>query len=171
MQISCRCNYTLSLNVIFCVLTMSSCTPTNKSNQYPAATFSHPEQPLPGSGRVNAQSYAERVAPLEIKAGAGGHYVVKLVDAYRKTPVMSVFVRGGSTVNVDVPLGTFEVRYASGEKWYGDEHLFGPDTSYSKADKTFTFEETANEITGYTITLYKVSQGNLRTSKINAGEF
>ena len=74
-------------------------------------------------------------------------------------------------MEVEVPLGTYEVRYASGESWYGYEYLFGPGTSYSKADKTFTFKVVGNQISGFTITLYKVSHGNLHTSTISPTEF
>jgi hypothetical protein len=125
---------------------------------------------LPYSGSVRTYTSAERIAPFEIKAAQGSHYLVRLVDASH-APVLIVFVRRGTTVNVDVPLGTYEVRYASGESWYGYEYLFGPATAYSKADKTFTFEVVGNQVSGFTITLYKVAGGNLRTSTIKPTEF
>jgi hypothetical protein len=135
------------------------------------ASFPHPQQPLPYSGSERRFTGAEAVAPFEIKAAQGSHYLLKLVDAYTDSPVLTVFVQSGSTVEVEVPLGTYEVRYASGDTWYGYEHLFGPDTSYSKADKTFTFEVVENQISGFTITLYRVAHGNLRTSAIKETEF
>lgn len=132
---------------------------------------SYPEQPLPLSGAVRTWTSSERIAPFEIKAAQESNYLLKLVDAYTYNPVMTVFVRGGSTVEVKVPLGTFEVRYASGTKWYGYEYMFGPETAYNKAEETFTFGVIGNQITGYTITLYKVAGGNLRTSTINPTDF
>jgi hypothetical protein len=135
------------------------------------ATPSYPEQALPYSGAIRTWTSSERVAPFEIKAAQGSHYLLKLVDAYSDAPVMTVFVRSGSTVEVEVPLGTYEVRYAAGETWYGYEYLFGPETSYSKADKTFTFEVVGNQISGFTITLYKVAHGNLHTSGIRPTDF
>lgn len=132
---------------------------------------SYPAQAMPYSGAVRTYTYAERVAPFEIKAAQGSHYLVKLVESYTGSPVMSVFVRGGSTVNVDVPLGSYEVRYACGDTWYGYEYLFGPDTAYSKADKTFDFEVVGNQVRGFTVTLYKVANGNLRTSTIRPEQF
>lgn len=84
---------------------------------------------------------------------------------------MTVFVRSGMTANVDVPLGNYEFRYAAGDTWYGYEHLFGPATGYSKADKLFDFRDTGYEVSGYTVTLYKVPNGNLHTSSIRANEF
>jgi len=132
---------------------------------------SSPEQPLPYSGYVRTYTAGERIAPFEIKAAQGSHYLVKLVDAHTNNPVLTVFVRSGTTAKVDVPLGTYEVRYASGESWYGDDYLFGQDTSYSKADKTFTFEVVGSQISGFTITLYKVANGNLHTSSIKPTGF
>jgi hypothetical protein len=136
-----------------------------------ASRPSIPEQPLPLSGSIRTFTTAEREAPFEIKAAQGSNYLLKLVDAFTKAPVLTVFVRSGATVNIDVPLGVYEVRYASGEAWYGDEYLFGPDTAYSKADKTFTFEAVGNQVRGFTITLYKVAHGNLRTAAIKPTEF
>ncbi len=135
------------------------------------ASFPHPEQTLPFSGSVRIYTTAEKEAPFEIKAAAGSHYLVKLVDGYTGTPVLTVFVRSGTTINVDVPLGTYELRYACGSTWYGYKLFFGPDTAYSKADKTFTFEVVGNQARGFTITLYKVAHGNLHTSAIRATEF
>lgn len=134
-------------------------------------SFQHPQLAIPYSGSVRRFTTDEPLAPFEIKAAQGSHYLLKLVDAYTKVPVLTVFVQSGSMVKVEVPLGTYEVRYASGDAWYGYEHLFGPSTSYSKADKTFTFEVDGNQISGFTITLYKVAHGNLHTSGIRPTEF
>ena len=84
---------------------------------------------------------------------------------------MDVFVRGGSTVEVEVPLGTYRLKYAAGQNWYGLPHLFGPETSYSKADTPFRFYIEGQRISGYTVTLYSVRDGNLRTSPLNPGDF
>lgn len=133
--------------------------------------FLEPEITRPQSGAIQNFSAASRVAPFEIKASQLGNYLVKLVYAHSRHDVMTIFVRGGTTVEVEVPLGVFEVRYAYGEKWYGYNHLFGPDTVYSKAETTFDFSSDGNRVTGYTITLYGVRDGNLQTSKISAEEF
>jgi hypothetical protein len=94
-----------------------------------------------------------------------------LADAYSDADVLTVFVHGGSTVQIDVPLGTYIVKHAAGTKWYGYKHLFGPETSYSKADETFRFERNGYQVTGYTITLYTVLHGNLQTSAIRPEDF
>lgn len=42
---------------------------------------SYPPQALPGNGAIQAYTASERVATLEIRAAAGSHYLVKLVNA------------------------------------------------------------------------------------------
>lgn len=134
-------------------------------------TFTQPEQILPYNGEIQTYTYDDRVAPLKINTSYGSNYVVKLKDYYTKEPVMTIFVRGGSDIETKVPLGNFEITYASGDKWYGYNYLFGPDTGYSKADEVFSFRNTGYQINGYTITLYRVSNGNLRTTNINKSDF
>ena len=85
--------------------------------------------------------------------------------------MLTVFVHSGTSLTIEVPLGTFEVRYASGTSWYGDEYLFGPDTVYSKAASTLTFDVVGDQIRGFGITLYKVPHGNFRTLRITPTEF
>jgi len=137
----------------------------------PRPVFTEPEQPLPVQGKITWYSAGDPVAPLEIRSSRGSNYVVKLADYYSGRAVLSVFVHGGSAVNFDVPLGTYSIKYASGEKWYGSEHLFGLETSYSKADTSFDFRVIGNQVSGYTLTLYKVVDGNLHTSPISPDEF
>lgn len=145
--------------------------PQNYYQTPPRAAPSYPAQALPLNGDIQTFTTLDPVAPLTIQTSAGSHYVVKLVDSFSKKPIMTVFVRSGMTASVEVPLGNYEFRYAAGETWYGYNHLFGPDTDYSKADKVFEFENTGSEVTGYTVTLYKVANGNLHTSQIRPTEF
>jgi hypothetical protein len=137
----------------------------------PKPVFTEPEQSLPPHGKITRYSEGDPIAPLEIRSSGGSNYVVKLSDYYSGRAVLSVFVHGGSTVNLDVPIGTYKIKYASGEHWYGSTHLFGPDTAYSKADSSFDFRVIGNQISGYTLTLYKVVDGNLRTTPISPNEF
>ena len=132
---------------------------------------SYPEQPLPNDGEVKNLTDQDRIAPFEIKAAAGSNYLVKLADAASNAAVMTIFVRGGSTIRVDVPLGIYELKYAAGEQWFGYEQLFGPKTGYSKADTTLNFKRTGNQVSGYSVTLYAVPGGNLSTQRIDADEF
>lgn len=148
---------------------------TSSSNAQPDVArffmFNEPLVDTPPTGEVQRLNSETGIAPLEISSSSGENYVVKLTNADSGEDVLTIFVRGGQTEKVDVPLGNYVVKYASGEKWYGYKHLFGPSTHYSKADRTFTFSKNGSQVNGYTITLYKVKDGNLHTSQISQNDF
>jgi hypothetical protein len=112
-----------------------------------------------------------RIAPLQIVTPTGSDYYVKLVDHTTGRPIMAIFVQGGTTQEIDVPLGSFEMRYAIGETWYGEELLFGPSTTFSRAESKLDFYSDGDQVNGYTIELIKQIDGNLQTTTISASEF
>ena len=132
---------------------------------------SYPEYALPTTGTTWSYSSEAKLAPFEITAPLGASCLAKLVDANTGRPVVSVFVRAGSTVTIDVPLGNYALKYAMGDKWYGETHYFGPSTSYGKADTTLSFGVEVNRYTGHSIRLQKSVDGNLRTSSLPPEEF
>lgn len=126
---------------------------------------------MPHTGNVNNYTTGESIAPLVIETSAGTNYFVKLKDIYFNQTVMEFFIRGGDRISTKVPLGIYQITYASGKKWYGYTNLFGSDTSYSKTDQNFNFKHTYQGVSGYTITLYQVSNGNLSTSRLSPSQF
>ena len=66
---------------------------------------------------------------------------------------MTLFLRGGTPFQTQVPLGNYELRYAAGDTWYGETHLFGKNTKYAKASDTFNFTFDGNRYSGYTVEL------------------
>lgn len=131
----------------------------------------YPEYALPDNGTTWTYNNEQKVARFVVDAGSGSHYWIKLVDVSTGSPVVALFVRAGSKTEIKVPLGNFEVRYASGQKWYGTTHLFGPDTFRTKVTESVRFYENGDSVVGHSITLYKVSGGNMRTESISASEF
>jgi hypothetical protein len=101
----------------------------------------------------------------------GQNYFVKLVYAGTNTEAASYYVEGGATADFLAPLGTYELRYAAGQTWYGDTELFGPDTAYAKAVGTFDFVDDGTQYTGYTVELILQEGGNLSTQGISRSEF
>lgn len=134
-------------------------------------SFNKPRLRFPATGTVQPYTSKAGQAPLQIKTSSGANYLVRLEDIATGQDVMDVFVRGGTTVDVEVPLGTYQLKYASGQDWYGRTHLFGPDTAYNKADTPFRFYVEGQRVSGYTVSLYRVSNGNLRTSRLPPGQF
>lgn len=175
-------SYALGIGILFGVLfgiggiwealdPPSKTAKVNNTNKVDQPVFDKPVLQLPVSGVVRRHSNAESIAPLEIRTSEGGNYLVKVESASTGLAVMDVFVRGGDRVEVDVPLGDYVIKYASGGQWYGYEHLFGPSTSYNKANETFSFVNNGYQISGYTITLYQVRNGNLTTSRLSPSDF
>lgn len=145
---------------------------TQKGNLPPKApVVDYPVVPInPGIQRINTQ--AERIAPLRIKTPAGTEsYFVKLISTSSGKVVMTFYIRSGQTFDTEVPLGSYRIKYATGDIWYGESHLFGPETKYSEAEKVFQFALNGNEISGYTVELIRQRGGNLQTKTIAPSQF
>jgi hypothetical protein len=128
-------------------------------------------QALPPDGEVRMFTTAQRRAPLGLDAAPGQHSVVKLVEASTRATVMTIFVRGGTQVRIDVPVGGYEIRFATGSTWYGYDHLFGRETTFHKVDKLFDFRDGESALHGFRVTLYPVPGGQLRISTIGRPQF
>lgn len=132
-----------------------------------------PPLPNPAHGSIYwfNNGFRELVAPFEIKSAAGVNYFVKFSDASTGADVLGIFVVGGRPVSTTVPTGRYIVKYATGNTWWGYEDYFGQDTAYSKANTILDFRSDVDGTAGYSLTLYRVENGNLRTSKIKREEF
>jgi hypothetical protein len=106
-----------------------------------------------------------------VTAAGSPNYYVKIVDWKTHAARLVFFVRSGETTTVRLPLGVYELRYAAGEKWYGEEYLFGPRTAYAKADEPFVFRTEGEKISGFTVELVKQINGNLSETRISASDF
>ena len=126
-------------------------------NLVTAYTF-HRDQPAPEKlppSAIRSRDFYRGIAPLTLKVrNAGQHFFVKLIDLPANKEVLSLFLRSGAQLKVNLPLGTYELKYAAGETWYGPGWLFGNATTFSRLDTELAFEHTDNEISGYSVDLY-----------------
>lgn len=139
--------------------------------------FTLVQKPLPRSGVIKYYTNSEPVAPFEIKTSRNDYYndettatnyFIKLVDYYDEDITwVTLFVRNGESVKVDVPVGDYKLKYAIGETWYGEKDLFGHKTSYSKSDQKLSFTNSGYMVYGHTITLYKVQNGHYEQNWCN----
>jgi hypothetical protein len=113
----------------------------------------------------------EPAAPLEIRTSFGNDFFVKLMNVSNERQELAMYVQGGRTFTTKVPLGTYELRYAAGTVWYGEDLLFGPNTACYRADEQFAFYLQGNSVSGYTIELILQEGGNLRTTPIDPSQF
>ena len=112
------------------------------------------------------------LAPLTIKTKGNGYYYIKLKDSETEKEELIFFVHGGKSVELDVPQGDYLLYYAHGDEWYGTSDLFGPDTTYSKADEVFDFHKDENgDLLGWTVELYLQRDGNLGVETIDSDDF
>jgi hypothetical protein len=140
--------------------------PPARADQLPPPVFQ-------ASGIVWNRTGRAAEAPLEIITGSGGGYFVKLVDAMTEHDAVAIFVIGGVPLEVEVPLGSYWMRYCSGETWRGESHRFGPGdlTSCSKATTRLDFVVQDGYINGFTVELIRQSGGNLPTETIPWDQF
>ena len=112
-------------------------------------------------------------APFEIETDYGTDYYIKLVDAETNDDAMAIYVVGGQDLEVLVPLGYYKMRYAYGETWRGEQHLFGPGdlTTVEEALENFDFNRSFKGFSGYTVRLIPHITGNLPTRHIARDDF
>ena len=86
--------------------------------------------------------------------------------------VATLFIRKGyRSAEFLMPLGSYRLRYAAGEQWYGEQIVFGSEAVYAEADDDFVFSEDAGDYSGYTVDLVMQEGGNLSTQLISADQF
>jgi hypothetical protein len=124
-------------------------------------------------GEVLKPFSSKGVAPLEVKTNFGANYFIKLIDVDTKQIKMSAFIEGGKAFTILVPLGSYQLKYATGQVWMGENHYFGPNglTSYSKTNAIFDFTKNHQGYSGYTVELILQSHGNLSTEQILSDDF
>jgi hypothetical protein len=103
-------------------------------------------------------------------------YLVKVVDWKSNQTVSTAFIRAGENVELNIPIGTYKLRFASGKTWYGEQHLFGTKTRYSEISDPatllplqFKLERNKN---GWDFGLYRCDLGgNTKTKDLSPQDF
>jgi hypothetical protein len=123
--------------------------------------------PQPDQGLYARYTRRPDVAPLILKTRTGSNYFVKIDDAGSGRTVLTFCIYGGSSIETQVPRGTYTVKYATGTQWCGEPELFGASTATNKADRIFQFDDDHE----YTIELILQTNGNLATKRISRQDF
>lgn len=113
----------------------------------------------------------EKLAPLSFKTNPGTNYLVKMVNLQTGFETGYFYIQGGMPFKTDVPLGKYEIRYASGKNWCNSTVYFGPETVFSKADQPFEFTFENGQYMGYEVELILQARGNLNTPTIDRSAF
>jgi len=70
-----------------------------------------------------------RTSSLTAHTDAGSDYFLKVMQPGSFSLVATLFIRGGSMVEMPLPTGGYLIKGASGAQWCGETDLFGQDTS------------------------------------------
>lgn len=103
-------------------------------------------------------------------------YFIKVIDWKSNQIIATAFVRSGEKAILNLPLGTYKLRYATGETWYGEQHYFGTKTQYGEMTNVMTslplqlkFDSNGN---GWDLGFYRCnSLSNVSTKEINSKDF
>ena len=94
-------------------------------------------------------------------------YVVQVKDT-KGNIEQCFFACAGEITTTIIFQGVYYVSFASGETWYGEEYLFGKNTSYIEDEESLDFRSKGATCT---YTLSAVEGGNFKGNPIDASEF
>ena len=116
-------------------------------------------------------NFSPRLAPFEVNTVGRRDYLVKLDDAQDSRRRLTFYVAGGIPFQTTVPIGTYVLKYADGDHWCGPLKLFGGDVvQKSRTDLVFDYASDGS-VSGQTVTLYPVLNGNFATTEVPANQF
>jgi hypothetical protein len=128
--------------------------------------------PFPEHGTVVITSEAERIAGFKVTTPRGDLYYYILLKNTEDDSRVVIYMNSGTTFDTFVPLGDYELYYATGRYWYGEDRLFGGNSNSVKADKIMKFliDDDSHMILGQEVILEPRVGGNLPTRPINVNE-
>lgn len=101
--------------------------------------------------------------------GSNQNYFIELLDWDSNKVITTAFVRVGEMVEMRMPIGTYKLRYTAGDRWYGEQQLFGSRVKYEMTERfspntaakfAFTKEGTGGDVGFYCLS------GNLSRKQI-----
>jgi hypothetical protein len=113
---------------------------------------------------------------LRITSGeSAGDFFVRIVTFDSSIERCRAFVRTGETARLSLRDGSYEVRYASGPRWYGENQLFGEETELLKGTDPITLRVISMsggyQLQGGELILEKQIGGNFPDQAISPTEF
>jgi len=140
-----------------------------------------PKVIAPPTGDIQPRRHRNAIAPFTVLTESGQNYLIKLVNVDNVKDQIWIYLKGGDSYSTKVPVGTYNFRAATGTEWYGREALFGSGTRFFRlrpkggaavnAQQTLQFRKERNRITGMTISLKGVADGNMEQEAMTRSEF
>lgn len=123
------------------------------------------EQPMPANGSMKTGSGS---ITMTIKAPASRNALLRIYNSSNEV-VAQIFVAAGSSSTIKVNPGTYTMKAAYGDKWYGDIDLFGGEGKYIQLKNGASTEFTLKKNYKYTLTLATGSTGNVGSDGVSGG--
>ena len=128
----------------------------------------------PKSGSVLTNHARGEYGSVTIRAG-DAPALIKIIGVGNDSNYMTVYIRGGESATVHIKDGNYRLRYATGEKWYGEAELFGTATSFYSVDTVLRFstDRVGNDIFSqrYDLALRASPEGAAAAAAIPADQF
>ena len=130
----------------------------------------------PSNGTIMDNTISGGYGELTINSGSTP-MLIKVEQNDDASRYIYLYVRADSSATINVPDGSYVVKYATGSTYYGDgaEYPFGRNTSFSQADDVLVFstEYSGNYVyySTITLTLYAVVGGNMSSYSIDPDGF
>jgi len=122
------------------------------------------EQTMPSNGSMKKGSGS---ISLKINAPSGMSVLVRVYNS-KGDVAAQVFIRAGKNATVKLGAGTYTMKVAYGNKWYGDKDLFGGTGIYLQLKNGSSPNFTLKKNYRYTLTLQSGS-GNVGTDTVAGG--
>lgn len=110
---------------------------------------------FPETTAIQNSPIEERVAPFSISTPNNDqNWFIKLKSTENKANDVVIYIGPGERVEVTVPLGNYNLYYATGSYWHGDVDLFGKGTMCYKSEETYVFVADDAGYHGKSVELY-----------------
>lgn len=118
------------------------------------------------------EDYAQSTAPFRVAVpSTHKYYCVQLYDHLNGKRVVTVYVHGGKTVEIEVPLGTYKLYYSGGDVWYGPFRRFLESGVYRKSEDLLEFYQDGDYACGVDLELQVSIGGNMDSQDISYSNF
>jgi len=107
--------------------------------------------------KYEIRSHRLCLCPFEVYSNSDKDTVLVFEEVLSTEIPAVVYVRAGDTVGLRVPPGEYEIKMITGTDWRGDVALFGPNTLYTRGDKTLDFVEMNGGCSGNNLILRQVN--------------
>ena len=124
------------------------------------------KQSLPKNGSMKKSN--GKGCQIKISAPSSSAVFIRFYNSKGKA-VAQVFIRAGKTAKLNLKAGTYTIKAAYGNTWYGKTDLFGGDGSYSQLKNGSTTKFKLKRRYIYTLRLWASTTGNVGSTTVPGG--